>query len=188
MKKRRKKSIFIIPWLLTLFGKAKANPIDTMYREAFANFTLPMPPMPAGLELAASSSVSVGLSTGVVACISAAICGGAIVVGTLAYQVMGDKERSLSEAEVPAPTMSYEIDTEIGTDVGISTEFILSEAERLNDHVRTSDANVGAKNFSPLQDDNNNPPINENTEPEEEEPPAPVIIRRTIIIDTIYEN
>ena len=179
MKKHRKKSFFVIPWFLALFGKTKANPIDTLYREAFANFALPVPPVPVGLELAAGSTVSVGLSTGVVAGITTAVCGGAIVVGTLTYQAISDNDPSLSEVEVqPVPAIYYEI----GTDVD----------------VRASDTAPSPEIETPVRAGHVPPVPKIETVQAEHAPPAPetttdsvILIRRTVIIDTIdipYEN
>ncbi|MCL2682726.1 MAG: sigma-70 family RNA polymerase sigma factor [Bacteroidales bacterium] len=157
MKKHRKKSLFIFAWFSALF--AKASPIDTLYREAFANFALPVPPIPVGVELA-SSTVSIGLSTGVVAGIATAVGGGAIVVGTLAYQAKEDIQEFSPDIQT---TMEYEV-PEMPVWFEDSTDLQSPIIKPIHQKI-----------------------IEETPEIIEEEPPL-IIKKTTVIIDTIYED
>ncbi len=163
MKKHRKKSIFVFAWFSALF--AKANPIDAMYHNAFANFTLPVPPIPPGLETMASTSVSIGLSTGVITGIAAAVGGGAIVVGPIAYQATTESSSDHSTDE--QTTIEYEQPIEpVWIDDTVETPVI--------------------KPIAPTYDTVEEQGESESAPVEEDLPP--VVIKKTTIIDTIYED
>ncbi|MDR2908126.1 MAG: sigma-70 family RNA polymerase sigma factor [Bacteroidales bacterium] len=167
MKKHRKKSLALFAWLFALFGKAKANPIDIIYKDAFANFALPVPPIPPGLEVA-STSVSVGLSSGAIVGIAGSVVGGAAIVGTVVYQVANNSSEPPTEVET---VIEYEQPAE--------PVWLEDTVER-----PTIKPIIPAKEQVEIE-------VAPETEPVEEALP-PVVIKRTTVIEvedtTNYEN
>lgn len=163
MKKHQKKSLFIFALFSTLF--VKANPIDKLYRGAFANYALPVPPMPSGVEMA-GSSVSVGLSAGAITGIATAVGGSALVVGTLTYQALNTDDSTPIDIDTSPTEMAY---PQPETPVWIE------------------DSTDSPPQIKPILKEEN--PLEETPEIKDEEPEPPVFIKQTtVIIDTADEE
>lgn len=175
MKKHRKKPFFLLALFSTLFVKAKANPVDTLYKEAFSNFTLPPPPMPSGIELA-GTTVSVGVSSGVIASVAGAVAiGGAAVVGTVAY--FSNDETTMPPEEIQS-TIEYQTPEQ-----PVFTDFSEDTAMTIEPIPNPIKENI------PMEEKMEENKIEESQieKPAEEKLP-PVVIKKTIVIDTVYED